>query len=72
MSSEDNTPNPDTTARIVTCPTCRTRVKWTPGNAFRPFCSERCKLIDLGAWADERHAIPGDSNLDDTLSGELD
>ena len=64
--------NRQTTPRIVTCPTCKTRVKWTPRNEFRPFCSERCKLIDLGAWADEQHAIPGDTNLDDALSGELD
>ncbi|MDH3643736.1 MAG: DNA gyrase inhibitor YacG [Gammaproteobacteria bacterium] len=64
--------SPDTTPRIVTCPTCGSRVKWTAGNEFRPFCTERCKLIDLGAWADEQHAIPGDANMDDALSGELD
>jgi endogenous inhibitor of DNA gyrase (YacG/DUF329 family) len=28
---------------------------------WRPFCSERCKLMDLGAWASERHAIPGEA-----------
>ena len=28
-------------------------------NASRPFCSERCKLLDLGAWAEERYSIPG-------------
>ena len=61
----------DTTARIVSCPTCNKRVKWTQGNEYRPFCSERCKLIDLGAWADEQHAIPGDSLSDDVLSGDL-
>ena len=31
---------------------------WTPANAWRPFCSERCKLIDLGAWASERYRVP--------------
>ena len=62
----------DTTPRIVTCPTCSKRVKWTASNPDRPFCSERCKLIDLGAWADGSHAIPGDSVEDDVLSGELD
>ena len=67
----DATGNRDTTSRIVTCPTCNARVKWTPRNEFRPFCSERCKLIDLGAWADEQHAIPGDTNQDDLLSGDL-
>ena len=68
----DATPNRDMTPRIVTCPTCNARVKWTPRNEFRPFCSERCKLIDLGAWADEQHAIAGDNNQDDVLSGDLD
>ena len=71
MPGKINT-NSDSTPRIVTCPTCGDRVKWTSKNEFRPFCSERCKLIDLGAWADERHLIPGDNNLDDVLSGELD
>jgi len=61
-----------TTPRIVTCPTCGKRVKWTQGNAFRPFCSERCKLIDLGGWASEQHSIPGSTVEDDLLSGDLD
>ena len=61
----------DTTPRIVTCPTCQQRVKWTSSNPFRPFCSDRCRLIDLGAWADGQHAIPGDDE-DELLSGELD
>ena len=42
----------------VNCPTCHAPVQWQPENAYRPFCSERCKLIDLGAWADEQHALP--------------
>jgi endogenous inhibitor of DNA gyrase (YacG/DUF329 family) len=62
----------DTTPRILTCPTCGKRVKWTPSNPSRPFCSERCKLIDLGAWADGSNAIPGDPAEDDVLSGDLD
>lgn len=41
----------------VKCPTCRTAVEWLPENRFRPFCSERCLLIDLGAWADERYTV---------------
>ena len=44
---------------IVTCPTCRAPVEWHMANRFRPFCSERCKNIDLGAWASERYAIEG-------------
>jgi len=62
----------ESTPRIVTCPTCGTAVKWTRGNVYRPFCSERCKLIDFGAWVDEQHAIEGDSVEDDMLSGQLD
>ena len=37
-------------ARLVNCPQCGKPVKWDPGNRYRPFCSERCRVIDLGAW----------------------
>jgi endogenous inhibitor of DNA gyrase (YacG/DUF329 family) len=47
--------------RIVTCPTCRRRQRWSSANPHRPFCSERCKLIDLGEWASERHRIAGEA-----------
>jgi endogenous inhibitor of DNA gyrase (YacG/DUF329 family) len=43
------------------CPTCKRPVAWTDTSRWRPFCSERCKLIDLGAWAAEKHAIPGEA-----------
>ena len=59
------------TARIVVCPTCSKPVKWTPANPFRPFCSERCRLIDFGAWASESHVIPGDPVYDDIDSEDL-
>ena len=45
----------------ITCPTCRKKGTWLPENKFRPFCSDRCKLIDLGAWADESHKIAGET-----------
>jgi len=45
-------------SRIGACPTCRKSSALDPGNPWRPFCSERCKLIDLGAWASGRYAIP--------------
>ena len=45
----------------VKCPTCGKEVLWSTDNPWRPFCSERCKLIDLGDWADEKHRIPGQS-----------
>ncbi len=43
---------------IVKCPTCRKEVAWIETSTYRPFCSERCRLIDLGEWASEKHAIP--------------
>jgi len=43
--------------RIVKCPQCNADVPWTPASKWRPFCSERCKLIDLGAWASERYRV---------------
>lgn len=45
--------------RTVACPNCGAPVPWGPASPFRPFCSERCRLIDLGDWFDERHRIPG-------------
>jgi hypothetical protein len=45
---------------VVRCPTCDRPVEWTEASRWRPFCSERCKLIDLGAWAAEKNAIPGE------------
>ncbi|HLS80489.1 MAG TPA: DNA gyrase inhibitor YacG [Steroidobacter sp.] len=46
---------------IASCPTCNRPVEWSENSPWRPFCSERCKLIDLGAWASEQRAIPGDA-----------
>ena len=46
--------------RIVNCPTCGKPVEWSKENPWRPFCCERCKLIDLGAWAEGDHYIPGE------------
>jgi endogenous inhibitor of DNA gyrase (YacG/DUF329 family) len=45
---------------LVKCPTCGKQVEYS-GNEFRPFCSERCKLLDLGAWADEEYKLPAES-----------
>ena len=58
---------------VVTCPTCSKQVEWPPANKYRPFCSERCKQIDLGAWAEEKYTIPGAAPrdpLDDPLAEE--
>jgi endogenous inhibitor of DNA gyrase (YacG/DUF329 family) len=43
----------------VKCPTCGRSIEWSDQSPFRPFCSERCRVIDLGAWLTEKHAIPG-------------
>ena len=47
---------------VVKCPTCSTPVVWSAVSPFRPFCSDRCKNVDLGAWASERYAIPVDAD----------
>lgn len=53
------------------CPQCGTQTAWQQNN-FRPFCSERCRILDLGAWASDSYQIPGErvdtptSNDDET------
>ena len=47
-----------TATRVVACPQCGRPVEWTEASRFRPFCSERCKTIDLGAWAAEHYRVP--------------
>lgn len=44
---------------VVSCPVCRSACAWE-NNLFRPFCSERCQLVDLGNWADDKYRIAGD------------
>ncbi|CAH1189952.1 DNA gyrase inhibitor YacG [Candidatus Nitrotoga sp. BS] len=45
-------------ATVVICPQCKKEVTWNNDSPYRPFCSERCKLIDLGQWASESYRIP--------------
>lgn len=52
----------------VKCPTCDKDVVWSAASPFRPFCSERCKLIDLGDWAAENHRIADKAANDTTLT----
>ena len=54
MASPDN-------QRTVRCPTCTKPVPWSAEQLFKPFCCERCKLIDLGEWVMEEKRIPGES-----------
>jgi endogenous inhibitor of DNA gyrase (YacG/DUF329 family) len=49
--------------KFVKCPTCSVRVEWTAEQRWRPFCSERCRLIDLGKWFDESNRLPADEAI---------
>jgi len=55
---------------IVTCPTCAKKIEYSLENKNRPFCSDRCKLIDLGDWASESYKIPVKNVEFDTSSNE--
>jgi len=61
-----------TRARSVSCPRCGAQVAWSPENRYRPFCSERCKLIDLGDWAAEKFRVPVEEGKDPPEAGEQD
>lgn len=63
--------NPDQPPpKTVVCPTCGGPSIYAPENRFRPFCSERCKNIDLGAWASEGFRLPADAPPDDQVYGD--
>lgn len=47
--------------KTVACPRCGQQAAYSPENLWRPFCSERCKMIDLGAWASESYRVPGEA-----------
>ena len=59
-------------SRLVACPNCGKTVEWTPTAKWRPFCSERCKLIDLGRWLDGKYQIPVTDIDDDDASSPHD
>ncbi len=63
-----------TNVREVKCPQCGRFALYSPENPYRPFCSERCRLIDLGEWASGNYAIPvsKDSELYVDLEDEND
>ncbi|AZG71798.1 DNA gyrase inhibitor YacG [Shewanella livingstonensis] len=56
---------------VVNCPTCKIKVEWKDESLFKPFCSERCKLIDLGDWASEKHAIPVKDSIDPDMFDDI-
>jgi uncharacterized protein len=47
-----------TAAKEVACPTCGAKALYAVSNPYRPFCSDRCRDLDLGAWASERYRVP--------------
>ncbi len=71
MSTGDSG-NPQNTnlGRIVMCPACHKDSLYAPQNSFRPFCSERCKNHDFGAWASEAFRMPTESPPDDQIFGD--
>ena len=50
--------------RSVACPQCGKPALFIPDNPFRPFCGERCRMIDLGAWANESYRVPDNTPQD--------
>lgn len=59
QNSENRSRNADAMKqKMIRCPICNKEMPWT-GNKFRPFCSERCSLIDLGKWASDEYRIAG-------------
>lgn len=56
--------------RIVRCPSCEGDSVYAPTNPYRPFCSERCRSIDLGAWASESFRVPDETPPDDIPFGD--
>ena len=59
-----------TKVKIVICPTCGGNSVYGATNAFRPFCSERCKNIDFGAWASESFRMPSEVPPEDQIYGD--
>lgn len=55
----------------VNCPTCHKEVVYDKSNPFRPFCSQRCRLIELGAWASNKRFIKGTALDQDEDGGDL-
>ena len=57
-------------AKVVRCPACKGKSIYAASNAFRPFCSERCKNMDFGAWASENFRMPVDTPPDEDTYGD--
>ncbi|MEG0053346.1 MAG: DNA gyrase inhibitor YacG [Comamonas sp.] len=64
MSTDNHSPT------MVACPTCGGPSVFAPSNKFRPFCSQRCRQIDLGAWANEEFRVPAQTPPEDAPFGD--
>lgn len=67
ITTSETQPDSIQSIKSYPCPKCKKAVVWSKA-LFKPFCSERCKMIDFGAWAAEEHVIPGshqDENYDE-------
>lgn len=53
---------------VVPCPHCGKPVPWTEASKWKPFCSDRCRLIDLGDWLSEKNAVPSEDKPDQEQS----
>lgn len=60
----------DAVAKLVRCPGCGGDSVYGPSNLYRPFCSARCKNLDLGAWASESFRVPTEAPPEDTQFGD--
>ena len=56
---------------MLKCPQCKKDCPYDPGNPHRPFCSDRCRLLDLGAWAEEAYTVPLDHEMSEPNSDEI-
>ena len=68
-------PRPDDSSatakpRLVSCPNCGGDSVYAPSNPHRPFCSERCRKMDLGAWASESFRVPAEAPPDEQEFGD--
>ncbi|QNP49712.1 DNA gyrase inhibitor YacG [Diaphorobacter aerolatus] len=68
--SEKDSASGTTAPKYVKCPTCGGPSLYAASNRFRPFCSERCKMIDLGAWGNEDFRMPAEAPPEDNLYGD--
>lgn len=57
---------------LVKCPSCKSSVRWESTSEFRPFCSKRCQLIDLGQWANEENRVPASKNINEQTMADID